>query len=334
MNSFGRMFRVSIYGESHGKGVGVLIDGCPAGISINAEDFMKDLARRKAGGAGSTKRIESDEPVIISGICDGHTTGAPINIHFINGDTRSKDYNLFRRMPRPGHSDFVAMEKYNGNNDIRGGGHFSGRLTLALVAAGVVAKKILAGSKIEAKLIQVGEIDVRNHSEEDINSILMDIQESGDSIGGIVEFSGENLPVGLGEPFFGSVESHISSMIFSVPAVKGIEFGAGFSGVELRGSQHNDSIIDASGKTATNNNGGVNGGITNGNPVVFRAAIKPTPSIYIPQETFNFETGKMDTLQINGRHDACIAKRATVVIENAAAIALADLFLINKSSRI
>ena len=334
MNSFGRMFRVSIYGESHGKGVGVLIDGCPAGIPVDTEDFMTDLSRRKAGGAGSTKRIESDEPVIISGICDGHTTGAPINIHFVNGDTRSKDYGLFRRMPRPGHSDFVAMKKYDGNNDIRGGGHFSGRLTLALVAAGVIAKKILAGSKIEAKLVQVGETDVRNSSEEEINGILTEIQESGDSIGGIVEFNGINLPVGLGEPFFGSVESHISSMIFSVPAVKGIEFGAGFEGVKLKGSQHNDSITDASGKTATNNNGGINGGISNGNPVVFRVVIKPTPSIYIPQNTFNFETGEMDTLQIHGRHDACIAKRATVVIENAAAIALADLFLINKSSRV
>ncbi len=330
MNSFGRIFRVSIYGESHGKGVGVLIDGCPAGIPVEEEDFKADLARRKAGGAGSTKRIESDEPVIISGICDGHTTGAPINIHFINGDTRSKDYGLFRRMPRPGHSDFVAMKKYEGNNDIRGGGHFSGRLTLALVAAGVIAKKILSGSKLEARLVQVGETDVRNFSEEAVDNILTDIQEHGDSIGGIVEFSGENLPVGMGEPFFGSAESHISSMIFSVPAVKAIEFGAGFEGVKLKGSQHNDIIIDASGKTLTNNNGGINGGITNGNPVVFRAAIKPTPSIYLPQETFNFETGEMDTLQIHGRHDACIAKRATVVIENAAAIALADLFLLGK----
>ncbi len=332
MNSFGSIFRVSIYGESHGEGVGVLIDGCPPGVKFSEEDMLEDLARRKAGGAGTTKRIESDYPKIMSGVYNGYTTGAPINIFFNNENTRSKDYSLFKRMPRPGHSDFVAEHKYSGYNDIRGGGHFSGRLTLGLVAAGVLAKKIVAdlnggGIEVKGRLIEAGGVDVREYTGEQMELYMERIQQEGDSIGGVIEFTARNMPIGLGDPFFGSLESVMSQMIFSIPAVKGIEFGAGFDGCKLKGSQHNDRIMDREGHTATNNNGGVNGGISNGNDVVFRVGIKPTSSIFIPQKTYNFEEKRMDELQIKGRHDSCIARRAVVVVENAAAIVLADLML-------
>ena len=332
MNSFGGIFRVSIYGESHGMGAGILIDGCPPGIEFKEEDMLEDLARRKAGGAGTTKRIESDLPKIVSGVCDGRTTGAPINIFFANENTRSKDYSLFRRMPRPGHSDFVAEHKYSGYNDIRGGGHFSGRLTLGLVAAGVLAKKIIgkadnSGVRVGGRLVEAGGVDVSEYTSEQMELFMERIQTEGDSIGGIIEFTGKNMPIGLGDPFFGSVESMISQMMFSIPAVKGIEFGAGFDGCRLKGSQHNDRIIDKSGKTATNNNGGVLGGISNGNDVIFKVGIKPTSSIFIEQETYNFDEDKLGNLQIHGRHDSCIARRAVVVVENAAAIVLADLML-------
>ena len=327
MNSFGSLFRVSIYGESHGMGAGILIDGCPPGIEFSQEDMMPDLIRRKAGGAGTTKRIESDIPQIISGVCNGYTTGAPINIFFVNENTRSKDYSLFRRMPRPGHSDFVAEHKYEGYNDIRGGGHFSGRLTLGLVAAGALAKKVIGGIKVEGKLTEAGGIDVSHYTAEQMDLYMERIQTEGDSVGGIIKVRVGNMPIGLGDPFFGSVESRMAHMMFSVPALKGIEFGAGFGGSRMTGSEHNDRIIDKAGKTSTNNNGGVNGGISNGNDVEFSVAIKPTSSIFIPQETYNFEDEKLDELIIHGRHDSCIARRATVVVENAAAIVLADLLI-------
>jgi len=332
MNSFGSLFRVSIYGESHGMGAGILIDGCPPGVEFKEEDMLPDLARRKAGGAGTTKRIESDLPKVISGVCNGYTTGAPINIFFANENTRSKDYSLFRRMPRPGHSDFVAEHKYNGYNDIRGGGHFSGRLTLGLVAAGVLAKKVIAnlkdgGIRVEGKLIEAGGIDVGSYTAEQMELYMERVQQEGDSVGGVIELTAKNMSIGLGDPFFGSLESVMAQMMFSVPAVKGIEFGAGFEGCKLKGSQHNDRILDKNGKTATNNNGGVNGGISNGNNLVFKVGIKPTSSIFTPQETYNFEEGRMDELQIKGRHDSCIARRAVVVVENASAIVLADLML-------
>lgn len=327
MNSFGSLFRVSIYGESHGMGAGILIDGCPPGIEFSEEDMLEDLKRRKAGGAGTTKRIEGDLPQIISGVCDGYTTGAPINIFFVNENVRSKDYSLFRKMPRPGHTDFVAEHKYNGYNDIRGGGHFSGRLTLGLVAAGALAKKVIGDIKVKGKLIEAGGIDVSGYTTEQMDIYMERIQQDGDSVGGVIQVKAENMPIGLGDPFFGSVESLVSQMMFSVPAVKGIEFGAGFIGCRKKGSEHNDRIVDESGKTATNNNGGINGGISNGNDMLFRVGIKPTSSIFLPQETYNFHEGKMDELIIHGRHDSCIARRAVVVVENATAIVLADLML-------
>lgn len=320
MNTFGLNYRISIFGESHGKSVGITIDGCPTGIEISEDDFMADLKRRKSGAAGTTPRIESDLPEIISGVFNGKSTGAPITILFRNQNTISKDYSNLVKHPRPGHADFVANKKYNGFYDYRGGGHFSGRLTLSLVAAGVIAKKIISPMNVISQILEVGG---SKNIDEAINKTI----ENDDSIGGIIECTTTNVPVGLGEPFFNSVEAVISHLVFSVPAVKGIEFGSGFNAAKMTGSEHNDNIISEDGKTLTNNAAGINGGITNGNDIVFRVAIKPTSSIGKSQNTFNFETSKVEELKIEGRHDKCIALRIPVVIEAVTAIALADLFL-------
>ena len=324
MNTFGNIFKISIFGESHGNGIGIVVDGCPAGINISANDFTEDLARRKAGKKGTTPRKENDLPELLSGVFNGKTTGAPIAILFRNNNTKSKDYSQLFDHPRPGHADFVARLKYGGYNDYTGGGHFSGRITLGLVAAGVIAKKMLAPMKFEANILEVGGMT-------DIDKAIEIAQEKKDSIGGIVECKITNIPVGLGEPFFGSVESAISSAVFSIPAVKGIEFGAGFKVAKMSGTENNDNIIDNKGTTETNNAGGINGGITNGNDIVFRIAVKPTPSVSLPQETFNIKDGKVEPLEIVGRHDLCIALRVPPVLEAAAAIALADLSLIAQS---
>lgn len=324
MNSFGTLFRTHIFGESHGNLIGVLIDGCPAGIPVTGEDFSADISRRKAGASATTSRIEDDIPLIQSGVFNGFTTGAPICIVFKNKNIQSKDYDQLKIQPRPGHADFVAQQKFNGFNDHRGGGHFSGRLTLALVAAGVIAKKILTGIEVNAKLIEAG----GNKNIEEAVALAIKNQ---DSIGGIVECIVTGLPVGLGEPFFNSVESLISHAAFSIPAIKGIEFGSGFSAVRMTGSKHNDSIIDAAGKTKTNFAGGINGGITNGNELVFRVAVKPPSSTPKPQQTLNLESRKMEELIVGGRHDLCIALRVPVVLESVTAIVLADLLMIDKT---
>ncbi|MGB4970363.1 MAG: chorismate synthase [Saprospiraceae bacterium] len=318
MNSFGNNFRISIYGESHGSCVGILVDGVPPGISIHLDDFIIDLERRKAGKPGMTTRVEEDTPIIKSGIFNGFTTGAPLNIQFANSDVKSKDYEKTKSIPRPGHADFVASKKYLGFNDYRGGGHFSGRLTLALVAAGVIAKKTLPDIQIHAELIEAG--GLMNIEEAISNAIL-----SKDSIGGIIECRVKNLPIGVGEPFFNSLESMISHLVFAIPAVKGIEFGSGFKAVKMKGSEHNDSILDAEGKTASNFSGGINGGISNGNDIVFRVAIKPTSSIQKKQTSLNINSESMEEFVIEGRHDVCIALRVPVIIEAATAIVLADL---------
>lgn len=323
MNNFGRIFRLSIFGESHGESVGVTIDGCPASISISAEDFLHDLQRRKPGAKGTTPRKEDDLPELISGVFNGHTTGAPVTILFRNNNIRSKDYDAIRKTPRPGHADFVLDKKYKGFNDYRGGGHSSGRLTLALVAAGVLAKKVMAPVSIQAELIEAG-------GNKDIEAAINKAAEQKDSIGGIIECKA-NVPLGLGEPFFDAVESVISHLVFAIPAVKGIEFGSGFAAATMTGSQHNDAIIDKQGTTETNNAGGINGGISNGNELVFRVAIKPTSSTPKEQQTWNKETESVEAFSVKGRHDLCIALRAPVVVEAAAAIALADLLLINKA---
>ncbi|MCL1865631.1 MAG: chorismate synthase [Spirochaetes bacterium] len=320
MNSFGNIFRVSIFGESHGPSIGIIIDGAPAGIDFSELDMEDDIKRRMPRERGTTARREPDRPDIVSGIFNAKTTGAPVTIMFKNNNTISKDYERFNTIPRPGHADFTAMKKYKGFNDNRGGGHFSGRITLPLVAAGVLAKKILKGVTISSRIVEIG-------GKENYQSIIDEVLLSGDSVGGIIEVKLAGLPAGLGEPFFNSCESDISHIIFSVPAVKGIEFGSGFASARMKGSGHNDMIISTDGKTATNNAGGISGGITNGNDVVFRVAVKPTPSIGLAQETINIETGEIENLSINGRHDACIALRAPVIFEACAAIAMADLYL-------
>lgn len=324
MNSWGKLFRVSLWGESHGEQVGVSIDGVPAGIALCTEDFEADLARRRAGSRGTTPRSESDLPHIVSGIFEGKTTGAPLTIIFLNENTRSADYSSLKNHPRPSHADFVAQQKYNGCNDYRGGGHFSGRLTLALVAAGVVAKKILGGEvSFHTEITSIGGA---TNKEQFAHIIEQTIAER-DSVGGIVECRVGGIGIGLGEPFFDSAESLIAHLLFSVPAIKGVEFGSGFRSAAMRGSEHNDCIADSKGTTLTNHAGGIVGGITNGNELVVRAAVKPTASIAKEQMTYNFSSGTIEPLTIKGRHDACIALRAAVVIEAAVAIALAELKL-------
>jgi Chorismate synthase len=325
MNSFGRIFRVSIFGESHGEQVGVVLDGCPAGISLSVEDFSVDLERRKPGAKGTTPRKEDDAPEIVSGVFNDKTTGAPITILFKNSNTRSGDYEKQKAVPRPGHADFVASKKFNGFQDYRGGGHFSGRLTVALVAAGVVAKKMLGEINVESTILEIG-------GETDLDKGLQKAIDAKDSIGGIIECRVKGLPVGLGEPFFDSAESLISHSVFAIPAVRAIEFGTGFAAAKMFGSKHNDAIEDASGKTKTNHAGGIVGGITNGNEIVFRIAIKPTSSTPQEQQTLNIETNKVEPFSVKGRHDLCIALRVPVVLEAATAIVLADLMLLNKKS--
>jgi chorismate synthase len=323
MNSFGRLFRISIFGESHGPSVGVLIDGCPAGVPLAAEDFAADIDRRRPGAPGTTSRAEADIPDLASGLFRGRTTGAPILIRFANAAQDSEAYEAIRTTPRPGHADFAAWKKSGGFNDDRGGGAFSGRLTVGLVAAGVLAKKLIVPIEVEARLIEAG-------GSADIERAVEDALRDKDSVGGIVTCEARNVPAGLGEPFFDSVESLLGHLVFSIPAVRGIEFGAGFAAAGMRGSQHNDAIVSADGGTSTNNAGGINGGITNGNPLVFRVAFKPTASIGRPQKTVDLETGEPREITVGGRHDACIARRAPVIVEAAAAIVLADLMLLEQ----
>jgi chorismate synthase len=324
MNQFGIQFRLSIFGESHGSGVGVIIDGCPSGIAMSEADFETDLARRRPGAPGTTPRSEKDQITVMSGIFNGKTTGAPIALFFGNTNTKSSDYARFNTSPRPGHADFVAFNKWSGNNDNRGGGHFSGRLTIGLVAAGVIAKKIINPITVNSRILEVG-------GDTDIEASIARAIANNDSVGGILECSASNVPIGLGEPFFNSIESVISHLVFSIPAVKGIEFGSGFSAAKMSGSKHNDAIIAADGTTSTNNAGGINGGITNGNEIVFRVAIKPTSSTPAKQSTFNFETNTIEDFKVEGRHDLCIALRVPPILEAVTAIALADL-LLQKSS--
>jgi chorismate synthase len=324
MNSFGRIFRISIFGESHGKSVGIVVDGCPAGITLAEIDLEGDLARRKSGGKGTTSRREEDKPVFLSGVHNCKTTGSPIAVMFHNADVISSDYDIFRDVPRPGHANFVAKKKYGGFSDIRGGGHFSGRLTLGLVTAGVIAKKIIHPIHVKADLIEAG-------GQKNIDKAIQKAIKSNDSIGGIIECRSLNMPVGLGEPFFDSVESLISHLVFSIPGVKAIEFGSGFKAAVMTGIQHNDPIITISGKTKTNHAGGINGGITNSNDLMFRIAVKPTASISKKQYTMNTRMVKMVDLEVKGRHDLCIALRIPVIVEAATAVVLADLMMINKT---
>ena len=320
MNQFGINYRISIYGESHGSWVGVIIDGIPAGIELTPEDFKNDLERRKTGKQGTSSRVEDDIPHLISGVYMDKTTGAPLHIMFENKNVKSNDYTNLKSTPRPGHADFTASKKYNGFNDPRGGGHFSGRLTLCLVAAGVIAKKIIPKINIDARIIELG-------GSTNFDKVIQEAVIKKDSIGGIIECTANNIPIGWGEPFFNSIESMISHLVFSIPAIKGIEFGSGFGASKMLGSQHNDVLIDLEGHTKTNHSGGINGGISNGNPLIFRVAVKPTSSISSAQNTLDTLKNEMVDLEIIGRHDVCIALRVPVILESVTAIALADLYL-------
>ncbi|MEW6528377.1 MAG: chorismate synthase [Candidatus Micrarchaeota archaeon] len=341
MNTLGRLLRISIFGESHGECVGIVIDGCPPGLHLSASDLIFDLERRKGSQRkiGTTSRIEADVPLIKTGIFNGRTTGAPILIMFENKDVDSKMYEKLKDNPRPGHADLVAKQKFDGFNDYRGTGHFSGRLTIGLVAAGVIAKKIIAKKllknaknvKIKATIIEVG--GIKNIKKESIKKAIDHAVKKNDSVGGIIECRISGLPCSLGEPFFDSAESLISHAIFSIPGVKGIEFGSGFKCASMYGSECNDEIIDIKGKTKTNNAGGINGGITNGNDVVFRIAIRPTSSISKIQNIIDLKTGKISKISIEGRHDRCIALRIPVIVEAISALVFADLMLLNENVR-
>ncbi|HEX6428834.1 MAG TPA: chorismate synthase [Niastella sp.] len=324
MNSFGRIFKITIFGESHGESVGLNIDGCPAGLPLTVEDFLPDIERRKGGSQkGTTPRKEDDLPIFKSGLFNNKTTGAPLTILFENKNTRSGDYEKQRAVPRPGHADLVAHQKFGGHEDFRGGGHFSGRLTVCLVAAGVIAKKLLGNAVVTANILEIG-------GEKDLEKGLQNAIDAKDSIGGIVECRVSGLPAGLGEPFFDSAESLISHAVFAIPAIRGIEFGTGFAAARMFGSDHNDAIEDMNGKTRTNHAGGIVGGITNGNELVFRIAVKPTSSTPKEQQTLNWETGAIESFSVKGRHDLCIALRVPVVLEAVTAMVLADLLLLEQ----
>jgi len=323
MNSFGTLFKVSIFGESHGECVGVTIDGCPAGLPLSIDDFDTDIERRKGGTKGTTPRKEDDIPLIKTGLFNGKTTGAPLTILFENKNTRSADYDKQRATPRPGHADFVASKKFGGFEDYRGSGHFSGRLTVCLVAAGVVAKKILASIKINATLLQIG-------GEADVEKGLQKAIDAKDTVGGIIECTVDCLPIGLGEPFFNSVESLLAHAVFAIPAVKGVEFGAGFTSATMFGSQHNDALMDDTGKTKSNNAGGIVGGLTNGNQLIFRIAVKPTSSTPKEQQSLNWETNTVENFSVKGRHDLCIALRVPVVLEAVTAFVVVDLMMMEE----
>ncbi len=337
MNSFGRIFRVHIFGESHGESVGIVIDGCPAGLSLSAADLTPDLERRKGGKQrGTTPRQEDDYPIFKSGLFNEKTTGAPIAIFFENKNIRSSDYEKQRSFPRPGHADWVAHQKFGGHEDYRGGGHFSARLTTGLVAAGAIAKKIMnvpgePGNPVKQVTINAAVTEIAG--EADLEKGLQKAIDAKDSVGGIVECRVNGLQVGLGEPFFDSIESQLSHIAFAIPAVKGVEFGSGFGAARMFGSEHNDAIENMEGTTRTNHAGGIVGGISNGNELVYRIAIKPTASTPKIQNSLNWDTGKMEDFSIKGRHDLCVALRAPVILEAATAIVLADFYLMEQVTK-
>lgn len=355
-SSWGTNIELSIFGESHGKAIGIVIGNLPAGITLDQEEIRKNMLRRAPGlNKMSTPRIEKDEVDIISGVIDGVTTGAPLCAMIYNSDQHSKDYSLLKECMRPGHSDYPAYIKYKGFNDVRGGGHFSGRLTAPLVFAGSIAKQILKqqGIIIGAHIQSIKDVYDESYdvdiSEEDIEKMLKQqyptlnqdvfkkMQESieqarlnQDSVGGSIECAILNVPSGIGNPFFDSIESHLAPLLFSIPAVKSVSFGLGEKMSELYGHEANDAYYYDKDivKTKTNHNGGITGGISNGMPIIFKVGIKPTPSISQIQETINVKTKENTELQITGRHDPCIVPRAVVVVESMAALGILDM--INK----
>ena len=354
MNTWGNTLKISIFGESHGEGVGIVLDGIPAGIRLDMEELRREMKRRAPGrNTLSTPRSEADEVRILSGFFEGRTTGTPMAVVIENTNTISKHYDP--SMPRPGHADFTGFARYGASHDYRGGGHFSGRLTAPLVFAGAVAKQVLRtmGVEVGAHILRLGPVwdqafdpvkisaaqlrepghrifpTLDTEAGEAMSQVILEHRNAQNSIGGVIECGAVGMPVGVGSPFFGSVESRLSSMLFSVPAVKGVEFGDGFGFVELNGKTANDEFYwqDEKIKTYTNHNGGINGGITNGMPVIFRTVVKPTPSISLPQRTVNFETRENAEISVHGRHDPCVAYRAVAVVEAATAVVLLDLML-------
>lgn len=325
-NTFGTRFKITLFGGSHENQTGVSIEGLPAGVDLCAEDFERDLSRRRGGAPGTTPRVEEDKPEFEGGMLkcrDGSfvTDGKPLTIKFANRDIRPEDYEKFKSVPRPGHADYTSMVKYG--QLFSGGGIFSGRMTLPLVAAGVVAKQIIAPIRINAVLTEAGGVSATEAGA--LREAIERAAAEGDSLGGIVECRCTDVPAGLGEPFFDSLESVLSHAMFSIPGVRGVEFGDGFKAALMKGSQHNDPIIDITGKTLRNGCGGINGGISNGNDIIFRVAVKPTSSIAGPQETFDFAQRRMTTLSVGGRHDTCFALRVPPVVEALAACVLADM---------
>ncbi|MFA6800956.1 MAG: chorismate synthase [Acholeplasmataceae bacterium] len=325
MNSYGTLFKVTLYGESHQAAIGVIVDGVKPGTMIDETKIAADMELRKPKVIGTTPRKEDDQVIITSGVFNGIATGSPIHLMIENKNIKSKDYENLKTQPRPGHADFVANIKYQGFQDFRGGGRFSGRLTAPLVAAGSIAKMMLPFD-FSYELIQIGTLKDMNLIDEYVNTII----QEGESVGGIVQLKVKNVNVGLGEPFFEKLDAEIAKMMFSIPAVKGVEFGIGFEGVTLKGSSFNDIIIDQDGHTKTNHSGGITGGISNGNDIEFKVFVKPTSSIQKSQNTFNFESKEITELKIGGRHDVAIVRRIGIVLENALAIVMADAYLKSK----
>lgn len=351
-NTFGNNLTVTLFGESHGEAIGAVIDGITPGIAVNNEFIETLLSRRRPHGKISTPRSEADPFQVLSGVFDGKTTGTPICIIIPNGDTQSKDYEATRFLARPSHADFTANCKYHGFEDYRGGGHFSGRITAALVAVGGILIPALEskGIKIGTHIKQIGSISDREFNDiendisklnnmdfavlddeksEEMNDEILKAREQGDSIGGILETAVIGLPCGLGEPWFDTVEGMLSHALFSIPAVKGVEFGAGFNFASMYGTKANDSfnISDGAVTSKTNNSGGINGGITNGMPIIFRTAFRPTPTISKPQNTIDMSKGENAVLEATGRHDPCIVHRARVVADSVTAIVLTDMLI-------
>lgn len=352
---FGHKIRLSIFGQSHGEKIGMVLDGLPAGEKVDLDALKAFMARRAPGQRLTTQRRETDEPHLVSGVTDGVTCGAPLCALIDNEDTRPGDYEALRFVPRPGHADYPAFVKYGGMNDVRGGGHFSARLTAPLCAAGGILMQLYArrGIRIGAHLIAVHDVwdasfDPLNVTEDELykaqkndfptldaqagEKMRLEIEKAraeGDSVGGVVECAVLGLRAGLGEPMFGGLENEIAAAVFAVPAVKGIEFGEGFRAAALRGTQNNDAYAVSGGAPSllSNHAGGVLGGLSSGAPLVFRAAFKPTPSVSRPQQSVNLRTNTDETLVIRGRHDPCVAVRAVPCVEAAAAVALADFIL-------
>jgi chorismate synthase len=331
-NSFGKLFTVISFGESHGKCIGIVVDGCPAGLSLTEADFQADLARRRAGDSpASTSRLEKDRAEILSGVLHGFTTGAPICFLVNNDNVNDLDYAEIRTKMRPGHADFPAYKKYGGFNDWRGGGRFSGRITAGFVMAGTIAKKLLEllDIKVTACAIEIGGVAVdskKGLATKNIRDIIATAKNAGDSLGGIIEGTVLNVPAGLGEPVFDTLDGELAKALLSIPAVKGVEFGAGFNATRIKGSQNNDPFTIKNGKiiTTANNSGGILGGISNGMPLIVRVAVKPTASIALEQQTVDIEKMESAAIKVKGRHDVCIVPRAVPVVEAMMAVTLCD----------